>query len=98
MQRRTWLSSYSPELSSNTGVDEEIGGGVDTEKDVAGEAEDEGPHGEPHQGRLPIQRRHWNISFLYIFGELYLWLYGEYLRLSVWLFLRLESLPQKWVF
>jgi hypothetical protein len=38
MQRRTWLSSYrlnSPELSSNTGVDEEIGGGVDAEKDVA---------------------------------------------------------------
>ncbi len=38
MQRRTWLSSYwlnSPELGSNTGVDEEIGGGVNAEKDVA---------------------------------------------------------------
>jgi hypothetical protein len=61
MQRRTWLSSYwlsSPELSSNTGVDEEIGGGVDAKKDVAGEAQDEGPHGEPHQRSLPIQRRH----------------------------------------
>jgi hypothetical protein len=38
MQRWTWLSSYwlnSPELSSNSGVDEEIGGGVDAEMDVA---------------------------------------------------------------
>jgi hypothetical protein len=38
MQGRTWMSSFwlkSPELSSNTGVDEEISGGVDAEKDVA---------------------------------------------------------------